>query len=311
MSFLSRNTASASGRNGSLPIGDLPGISCYSEGETLVVNFTEIPIVSFDRSSDDLKARRGRFRKSAARFKADPNRSEPIVDRQGNTRYFFAGDGNSKLGPAFIDVSQIPGYSDEIRTSSGHLKIGMKGTCPEGVPCGDRGCYAINAVKRYSDVKRRYLEDNTALLREGHCKEFADFIVERARGHLAVRFNTYGDFVNYGHFMATVDVARRLPDKEILAFTKAFGIIQDAVGRQDFSMPANYTLLLSAWKGMWPIPEELRQRFPVAEYVDNPDEGKDRAKLCKGNCSKCAYCIGLPAGDWVYLVNSYKRRNRR
>ena len=311
MRFLSRNAASSKERVSPIPAGDLPGISCYTEGRTLVVNFTEIPIVSFNPTSEEIRARRRRFRKNASKFKPDPNRSDPIVDSEGRTRYFFAGDGNTKLGPAFIDVSQIPGYRDEIRTSSGHLKIGMKGTCPEGVPCADMGCYAINAVKRYKDDKRRYLEDNTALLREGHCKEFADFIVERARGHLAVRFNTYGDFVNYGHFMATVDVARRLPDKEVLAFTKAFGIIQDAVSQQDFRMPPNYTLLLSAWKDMWPIPGELRDRFPVAEYVDDPKEVKDRSKLCRGDCSACAYCIGLQPGDWVYLVNSYKRRHRK
>jgi hypothetical protein len=297
--FRLKNTAATNRTITPLPNAEPLGISCESVGDTLIVNFTDVPMVSANE-------RRDKFRKNASKI-PDDNRSEPIIDKTGQVRYFFVGDNNQKLGPGFVDVGQIPGYRNTITTSTGYVKTGVRGSCPQGVPCADDGCYAMSEIRWKGHCK--YLEDNTILLREGHCKEFADFVVQRAYGHAAVRFNTYGDFVNIGHFLATVDVARRLPDKEVLAFTKAFDLIRGAMSSVSrFAMPPNYTLLLSSWIG-YPVPDDLARMFPVAEYVNDKSQVKDRTKVCKGHCSTCAYCIGLQPGDRVYLIDHGSKKN--
>ena len=190
--------------------------------------------------------------------------------------------GNAKLG------SQICGLSMPPVT-----------TCRKDAPCR-KGCYACKGHQQFSSVLGTYLK-NLRIYNENPTKFFKqiEFYLENS-GYRYMRWFDSGDIYDADFFVGMIKLAKHMPDKKFMAFTKKYEIVNDYVANGGV-VPNNLTIIFSAWDRNWKVNNPYN--FPVA-YVDfknpelNPDFPAD-VKDCDGHCSTCFKCWHLQEGESV------------
>lgn len=191
--------------------------------------------------------------------------------------------------------------------SPGNMKIGriwnislpMGQTCPSGVPCL-KTCYAIKAWKQYPNVRDAW-KGNYAFFSSDAPGYFDDIIrqLERKRDVKVFRWHVGGDIPSMSYLEGMVHVARKLPCVRFFAYTKAYDLLEGVLN-SGASLPANLTLIASAWPG-WPMPDRVAKAFPVA-YVRGAGDITipEVAKTCPGQCDLCTnHCALMKPGDSV------------
>ena len=194
----------------------------------------------------------------------------------------------------------------KISISTGNMKLGgianfnlppLKSCTAEACrACGVNGCYALKSYRLYPNVKTAWGK-NLEMVRN-ELPEVERQLVEYLRKYKKTFFRVHssGDFeikggsysgVNY--FKMWVRIAEAFPDIQFLAYTKAWGVIFDAID-EGVKIPSNFILRLSDWDGVY-IPEELKKRFKVAYVVLKPEDAPEGAFICGGDCRTCQRCF--------------------
>ena len=176
-------------------------------------------------------------------------------------------------------------------------------TCARAFLTGEKtlSCYAVKDYRNKSVVYARFCNLYYAKKRK---YELMGFIIRTIREELKKRENPRckcyrkplyfrlhesGDFFSVEYLGIWIDIARMFPQVTFYTYSKAFSVL---IQKKD-NIPANLRILLSAWNGL-EIPEELRERFPVAYVSENtipnsvscPATGSKKDTM---NCERCGY----------------------
>lgn len=167
--------------------------------------------------------------------------------------------------------------------------------CPKGVPCAAK-CYARKAYRQYPATRAAW--DHNLQLLQSDPWSFAQSIraqLDKARNlpHY-FRWHVSGDIVSRDHWQIIHATATEYPAVRFLLFTKRHDLFADLyrVNGPDTRLPANLTVVLSAWPGM---PVDNPMGLPVA-WCQDGTEGRvpETALSCPGNCEGCGMCWELP-----------------
>lgn len=96
-----------------------------------------------------------------------------------------------------------------------------------------------------------------------------------------------GDITSADYFAGMVKVALACPDTIFLAFTKQYEIVNES----NIDIPANLTIIFSAWPG---LEMDNPKNFKVAWFDDGTDNRiPDNALECPGLCESCGMCFQI------------------
>lgn len=173
-------------------------------------------------------------------------------------------------------------------------------TCP-ACTCSEK-CYAAKMCNLYPSVMASYAK-NTRFALESPDAYFTS-IADQLNGltmYRLFRWHVSGDIINEDYLKGMVDVARKTPQTQFLAFTKRFDIVNTYICKGcidgGYKIPDNLTIVFSAWDKSFKV--DNPHNLPVAycrfkDASQNPDIPTDAIK-CSGNCAECRTCF--------YLVN--------
>ena len=105
------------------------------------------------------------------------------------------------------------------------------------------------------------------------------------------RWQVAGDIVNDKYLSGMIDVAKKCPHCNFLAFTKKYDLVENYLDKGN-EFPENLNIVLSGWKDYQP---ENKHNLPVSQVIFKNEEPMDEWKICGGNCTECA-CRGI--GYW-------------
>ena len=185
----------------------------------------------------------------------------------------------------------------KISISAGNRKMGAIRsfslppvvTCPKGCPCAGK-CYAAKMCRIYPSVRAAYQRNLEAL--EADMDAVMDELDMELKTNRYFRFHVSGDFYSAGYFAAAVDVIRKNPGCEVLAFTKQFDIANTWI-RENGPLPVNFKLIFSQWGDM---AVNNPYGLPESAVIFKGCSPADDWKVCPGNCFECA-CRGT--GCWT------------
>lgn len=214
--------------------------------------------------------------------------------------------GNSKLGKGIYAYSTLPGDAKHLlRTATGDLLCDVPGTCTGNCEaCFSRGCYAVNAARRYSNTVIPAWAQNTELLRrdpKGTFDRINAFI--KKRNVKVFRINVSGELRNKEDLVRWNDLATKNPGVRFCLYTKNYQAVieyMDALERRGCP-PAtadNLVINISQWHGVADaaLPKlkkwQEEKRLNVFEYDDSNRKG---SKLGAGDISRLAALKHCPA----------------
>lgn len=165
-------------------------------------------------------------------------------------------------------------------------------TCPGSTELCRKYCYAQKTEQLFPNVITRR-KRNLDFTKK---KEFVDTIVKELEGVAFipyVRIHGSGDFYSQAYVNKWFEVAKRMPEKKFLAFTKAFHL--------NFSKrPDNFILYYSVWNDTDTTKIKdpdvniaytlIDFKWAVAKGMDKFFNIKDATK-CSGHCDKCLVCF--------------------
>jgi hypothetical protein len=204
-----------------------------------------------------------------------------IATRQQNERMkVYVSPGNTKLGKV-LNVSLPPII-----------------TCRCNAPCRNKDCYALKAWRQYPGTRAAWRGNLEAYQR--NADDYFDALVvafKRSKTRL-VRYHVGGDVPDETYLAGMLRVARELPKKQFLTFTKQYELLESL---KKIHVPANLNIIASAWPGL-EMPAGLVEKFSTA-WLRDPNKPDPRipadARACPGNCASCGVCFGLKAGQSV------------
>lgn len=179
---------------------------------------------------------------------------------------------NSKMG-AVASVSQLPFLT---------CPACCKGTC------GPK-CYAAKLANLRPSVLRAYAM-NTAIWSADPDKYFRQ-VRAAIMGVRFFRFHVSGDIPGADYFRRMLAATAENPHCQILCFTKAFSIVNNAIAAGAV-IPSNLHLLFSGWSNLEPVNP---YQIPETNVIEKGAEPRENWKVCGGNCFNCA-CRGV--GCW-------------
>lgn len=163
-------------------------------------------------------------------------------------------------------------------------------TCRSDAPC-KKECYAVKMCRLWKNVKSSYQGNTNAILfeeKEEIIKKICLYI--ELNDVKMFRWNVSGDFNIDNYFEITVEVAKRCPKCNFLAFTKMYNVVEG------IKLPKNYNVIYSCWGNMKPSHPE---KHPCAYFDNGEYEIPVYASHCDGGCDKCMKCWNLKNGQAV------------
>ena len=198
-----------------------------------------------------------------------------------------------------LDVSNL-----HVKFSYGNRKTGNLVPSASLIPVADckscelckNGCYAVRNIACY-DASRKNLANNSAIARKDPEKFFREVDGEMKK-NCWFRFFVSGDILSGAFFDAMVEVSKRNPHCQVLAFTKQFRIVNQWIDYNG-ELPSNLHIIFSEWRGLdVPNPHSLPTSRPVWKGEHVPS-----GIWCGGDCSACAVkddgCWALKPGERV------------
>jgi hypothetical protein len=165
-------------------------------------------------------------------------------------------------------------------------------TCPGSTALCRKYCYAQKTEQLFPNVILRR-NKNLALTKK---KEFVDTIITELKEVAFipyVRIHGSGDFYNQAYLNKWFEIARRMPEKKFLAFTKVFKL--------DFSKkPDNFNLYYSVWNDTDTKKiknPDINIAYTLIDFKWAVKQGMDKvfdlskATKCSGHCDKCLVCF--------------------
>jgi len=188
-------------------------------------------------------------------------------------------NGNRKMGP-IPSISLVP-YS----------------TCPHCCQetCGP-DCYAAKMALMYCNDEK----DSSTLTSWARNTALAvykpdlywKYVEKRIARSRFFRFHVGGDIPSPRYLGKMVEIARKYPSCQIIAFTKRHSWVNQYIDVNG-DLPGNLHIILSGWEG---LTVENPHNLPETNVIMPGMEKPDNWSLCGGNCSECAAC-GM--GCWV------------
>lgn len=187
--------------------------------------------------------------------------------------------------------------SNEICMNNNNRKLGIGClslplpvcSCNPKSPCF-KTCYAQHGVMQMTNVQGAYWR-NWRLWNEDP-EGFWEQVYYKIKfsGLNKVRFHDSGDIPDTRYFGYMLATAQKLPNVTFMAFTKQYEIVNECLDQ--FLVPNNFVLFLSAWDKMWEVPNP--HNLPIA-YVKFDDERltpdiPEYAFHCPGRKSTCSAC---------------------
>lgn len=178
-------------------------------------------------------------------------------------------------------------------------------TCQEHVPCARDGrCYVIKhmkfgtVVRAFSKNYRIYLEDP-----QRYFSQIKGYLLFYEPEYF--RYHVGGDIPDQEYFDRIKALCLEVPEVKFMLMTKCYMDKHYYEWRAEGEegspkkrsieltcgvMPSNLSIIISAWPG-YPIPADLRERFPIA-YMDDGNEPRITAAdfVCHNHCDSCHYC---------------------
>ena len=203
----------------------------------------------------------------------------------------------------------------KIHISAGNAKLGsiMNISLPPVATCHNCSscmhyCYAVRSYNRFTGTAAGWNE-NYLLFLSDPSRYFSE-ISKAVRTQRFFRWHVSGDIVNGAYLAGMITVAQANPKTEFLAFTKAYQIVNIAIG-SGAVIPSNLHLLFSAAPGVkMPNPYNIPEcHINFADSALNTYKGGAEYEYhCTGNCTECAVngcgCFFLKAGD-VTIINQH------
>ena len=194
---------------------------------------------------------------------------------------FTISSGNKKIGHV-MNVSTLPVYT--CKNCSGCVKF----------------CYDIKALLMYPSAIDARVRNTVILWRDRDLFfRLIDEKMSRRRKNKYFRWHVAGDIVDLDYFSRMVENARRHPDFVIWTYTKNYAVVNeycDIYGKD--SIPANFTVMFSEWRGM-PIVNPYN--FPEFRVFEEGEQIPTTAHVCPGNCNICKETgKGCPFGQTTY-----------
>lgn len=176
--------------------------------------------------------------------------------------------------------------------SDGNRKMGRIGnislppilSCRKcGLPC--RGvCYAMNDYTQYTATfdgwNRNWLKFEADIV--GYFNDIIKYLENDIR--IGFRWHVGGDIPSEEYFEWMLYIANLFPNKQFLAFTKQYEIVNNVLDRLE--KPSNLNVIFSPWEGLeMPNPHNL----PIAVFIPMGMEDTIQKdwKVCEGNCQYC------------------------
>ncbi len=161
-------------------------------------------------------------------------------------------------------------------------------TCDKNLPCY-KSCYAMKSYRLYPSTKNAW-NNNTELARTDLDTFFGDihkYIDKKKKPVPFFRWHVGGDILNEEYFLGMVQLAIDNPQTIFLAFTKKYHIVNEYSG----TIPANFTIVFSAWPG---LDMDNPDNYPIAWMQDGTETRvPDKTLECPGNCETCGMCFQI------------------
>ena len=108
------------------------------------------------------------------------------------------------------------------------------------------------------------------------------------------RWHSAGDIPDMHYLVKMVELAKKLPQVQFLAFTKKYELVNDLIKRIEF-LPNNLHIVFSAWGNKIDI---VNPYFLPIAYVKFKDKSQNvnipkDAIPCSGDCTNCLKCWKL------------------
>jgi len=188
-------------------------------------------------------------------------------------------------------------------------------TCQDMVPCASEGlCYVIKNMK-YQVVVNAYSRNYNI-----YTKDPEEFF-NQVKGYIMLnrpqyfRFHVGGDVPCQDYYDRIVKLCEEQKDTEFMFMTKCYmddhykEWMKNPVGspaERDINfdvVPDNLNIIISTWPGH-PIPQDLRDRFPVAWLDDGRDNRiPDDGYICKNKCNECLHCWKKGGKDVIFKIH--------
>jgi len=212
---------------------------------------------------------------------------------------------------------------EKISISLGNTKMGKIPsvslppivTCQDMVPCAQEGsCYVIKNMK-YGTVVMAYSKNLDIYTKD------PDEFFNQIKGYLMLnrpqyfRFHVGGDIPCQDYYDRMVKLCEEHKDTEFMFMTKSYmdghykKWMANPIGsplKRDINfniVPDNLNIIISTWPG-YPIPRDLRERFPVA-WLDDGRDGRipDDGYICNKKCDECLHCWSKDRKDVVFKLH--------
>lgn len=198
------------------------------------------------------------------------------------------------------------GEKVKVTISRGNIKMGVIPsvsrlpllTCPsccKDTCAGD--CYAAKLTSLRPSVLKSWARNTAAAFYAPDVFWGAvDKAMKKAR---FFRFHVSGDIVSRRDFRHIVDAARNNPHCQVLAFTKAFRVVNSFIDT-DGPLPQNMHVLFSGWQNLTP---DNPHCLPETNVIMPGAEVPKNWTVCTGNCYECAVngrgCWTAGAGETI------------
>ena len=175
------------------------------------------------------------------------------MSKQPNSRVNSTKSINKAIQTSKVFLENVNKEAVRLHVSAGNMKLGaiMNISLPPVVTCHNCSeckhyCYAVRSYNRLPDTALAWNENYTLFMTDP--VKYFDQISAAVKLQRFFRWHVSGDIVNRTYFLGMIHVAMENPNCELLAFTKAYQIVNACIAAGAI-IPKNLHVLFSAAPG--------------------------------------------------------------
>lgn len=202
-------------------------------------------------------------------------------------------------------TEQMSGKMEEmssISTSSLDNPFCIKMSKNPNAICAE--CYSNDLLKMYKTARNRFKLNADYLSSTIHPVDDMPRLNKRA-----VRFNAFGELINYEHFVNLMNICRKNPDVTFTLWTKLHGIVHKGI--RDWGKPKNLILIYSSpiTNVRGKLPQHFDKVFTVYDDTKKLPRGQ-KINCGETRCIDCMACYTL-SDRKTYINEMVKRKQKR